>query len=424
MSQTTTPTAITAVRDLKKERDAADFALVQGVVAWSVEFRVDKSVVDDLTFGVDGILLGGVGCPLVSEFDVYDLAAGLGMSSEAGCGYVGKVLELRYRLRKIWERVIALEVPVWKAFRVAEHTMNLNFEAAGHVDQMIAPVLHSCSFAQIERTVSQAVDLYDPEEAERLRLKAADDRSFDIHLGGASTEGTVDVTGTLALEDALDLEQAVKDGAKSLGELGCEESRDVRRSMAVGEMARNQLAFNLNGEDGDLTAGGGCRGVNLYAHLDPDGMHASLDNVGGNDVLIAQIKAWCEAVGNVVNIRPVIDLNTQLSTNAYTPTDTIVEQVRLRDQVCVFPNCTRRARFCDLDHRVPHAQDGKTCTGNLALLCRKHHRAKTFSAWTYDSPQPGVYDWTSPSGLRFQVVRGRRHGRMPITTLIEGEPEP
>ncbi|CAN5147033.1 hypothetical protein BH09ACT12_BH09ACT12_37020 [soil metagenome] len=240
------------------------------------------------------------------------------------------------------------------------------------------------------------------------------------------TEGTVDVTGTLALEDALELEQAVKDGAQSLGELGCEESLDVRRSMAVGEMARNQLAFNLNnnGEDGDLTAGGGGRGVNLYAHLDPDGMHASLDNVGGNDVLIQQIKAWCEAVGNVVIIRPVIDLNTQLATNTYTPTDTIVEQIRLRDQVCVFPNCNRRARFCDLDHVIPHAEGGPTCSGNLALLCRKHHRAKTFSAWTYETPQPGVYDWTSPSGLRFQVTRGRRHGRMPITTLIDTEPEP
>ncbi|CAN5493338.1 hypothetical protein BH09ACT12_BH09ACT12_11220 [soil metagenome] len=128
MTQTTAPTAITAVRDAKAARAAAEVVELQAVVAWSVEYRVDKSIVDDLTFGVDGILLGGLGCPLVSEFDVYDLAAGLGMSSEAGCGYVAKVLELRYRLRKIWEQVIALKVPVWKAFRVAEQTMNLNFD--------------------------------------------------------------------------------------------------------------------------------------------------------------------------------------------------------------------------------------------------------------------------------------------------------
>ena len=433
MEQPTPETAITAVRSLKETRDAADVALLQGVVAWSAEYRVDNSVVDDLTFGVDGVLLGGVGCPLISEFDVYDLAASLSMSSEAGCTYVGKVLELRYRLRKTWERVIALQVPVWKAFRVAESTMNLTFEAAGHVDRMIAPVLHSCSFAQIERTVAQAIDLYDPEEAEQRRLKAADDRSFDIHLGarGASTEGTIDVTGTLALADALDLDQAVKDGAKSLGDLGCEESLDVRRSMAVGEMARHQLALNLKGEDGDLQAGGGGggRGVTLYAHLDADGLHATMGNPGAGDVLIEQIRSWCQAAGNTVVIKPVIDLNTEISTNAYTPTEKLVEQIRLRDQVCVFPNCTRRARWCDLDHRVafnhknPDA-GGKTTTQNLSLLCRKHHRAKTFSAWSYESPEPGVYDWTSPSGPRYRVTRGRRHGRMPITTALDPASEP
>ncbi len=62
---------------------------------------------------------------------------------------------------------------------------------------------------------------------------------------------------------------------------------------------------------------------------------------------------------------------------------------------------------------------GKPSTQNLALLCRKHHRAKTFSPWTYQSPEPGVYDWTSPSGLRYRVTRGRRHGRLPITTPLE-----
>ncbi len=290
MKQAPTDPELAAVRDAQGARDAAEVALLQTVITWTCAHRVDNSLVDELTFGVDGILLGGVGCPLVSEFDVYDLAVGLGMSTDAGCTYVGKVLELRYRLPKTWERVLALEVPVWKAFKVCESTMNLSYEAARYIDQMLAPVLHSCTFAQIERTVAQAVDLYDPDEAERRAAKAADDRSFDIHLGtrGPTTDGTIAISGSVSLEDALDLEQAVKDGAKTLGDLGCDESLDVRRSMAVGEMARNQLALNLETEDGDeaaqsTTSGGrtgGGRGVNLYAHLDPDTLHATVDNVG------------------------------------------------------------------------------------------------------------------------------------------------
>ena len=379
MRKALTPTALQAVADAKSAAGAAEVAALQAVVAWAAEYRVDNSVIDETTFGIGGVILGGKGCPRVSEFDAYDLAAVMGMSSEGGCGYIGKTLELRYRLRRTWEQVVALKVPVWKAFAVCERTLNLSFEAARYVDQMLAPTLRSCSFAQIERTVVQAIDLHDPEVAEERRRKAADQRDFQVHLGPqeATTSGTVDVTGTLSVEDALDLDAAVKQGAKALGDLGCEESLGARRSMAVGEMARQQLTLDLD------TTGG--RGVVIYAHIDTDSPHATLDNVGGGDVLVEQLKAWCQTAGTTVTIKPVIDLNQEISTDAYVPTAKLVEQVRLRDQCCVFPSCTRRAAFCDLDHRVPFNKSnpsagGRTTTSNLSLLCRKHHRAKTFSA--------------------------------------------
>ena len=105
--------------------------------------------------------------------------------------------------------------------------------------------------------------------------------------------------GTLALEDALDLEQAVRNGANTLADLGCEETLDARRAMAVGEMARTQLALDLATDDpdgDDLTSGHSSgRGVTIYAHLDPDSPHATLDNPGAGDVLISQIQAWCRS---------------------------------------------------------------------------------------------------------------------------------
>ncbi len=142
-------------------------------MAWAVEHRVELGVVTEKTFGENGVLLGGVGCPLVSEFDVYDLAATLGMSSEAGCGFVGKTLELRYRLRRTWERVVALEVPKYKAFRVAELTMNLTWEAASYIDRMLAPVLHSCTWAQIDR---DRRDGHRPHRSRRSRARRVEGR--------------------------------------------------------------------------------------------------------------------------------------------------------------------------------------------------------------------------------------------------------
>ncbi|MBU1802982.1 MAG: hypothetical protein KKA97_12250 [Actinobacteria bacterium] len=61
--------------------------------------------------------------------------------------------------------------------------------------------------------------------------------------------------------------------------------------MAVGDLARTQLALDLNQDGDDLQSGTGGRGVTIYAHLDPDSPHASIDNPACNDVLIEHDRA-------------------------------------------------------------------------------------------------------------------------------------
>jgi hypothetical protein len=70
----------------------------------------------------------------------------------------------------------------------------------------------------------------------------------------------------------------------------------------------------------------------------------------------------------------------------------------------VFPGCTTDARSCDQDHVVAYVQmdeggpPGQTSVANLACLCRRHHRLKTFTAWRYHRLPDGDYQWTSPTG--------------------------
>ena len=87
-----------------------------------------------------------------------------------------------------------------------------------------------------------------PAEADARQQAAADGRHFEIDtrlhdLNGLS--GTAEVHGTLDLADALDLEAAVAGTAATLKDLGSEDSLDVRRAVAVGEIARRQLALDL-----------------------------------------------------------------------------------------------------------------------------------------------------------------------------------
>ena len=92
-------------------------------------------------------------------------------------------------------------------------------------------------------------------------------------------------------------------------------------------------------------------------------------------VLLDQIKTWCGDSRTKVTIKPVIDLNAELSTPAYEIPDRIREQIVLRDRTCVFPWCTRPARRCDVDHIDEYDHDaeaegrpqpGPTTTSNLA----------------------------------------------------------
>ena len=86
----------------------------------------------------------------------------------------------------------------------------------------------------------------------------------------------------------------------------------------------------------------------------------------------------------------------------------------LRDAHCVFPGCRRDSRACDLDHITEYlpledgGPPGQTRPGNLAPLCRTHHRVKTHSAWHYKRLDDGSYVWTAPTGHQYNVIPAPR----------------
>ncbi|MBM7230812.1 DUF222 domain-containing protein [Dietzia cinnamea] len=87
----------------------------------------------------------------------------------------------------------------------------------------------------------------------------------------------------------------------------------------------------------------------------------------------------------------------------YRPSAQLARRVRLRDGTCRHPGCAIPADDCDLDHVVPfnHADPtagGLTIEANLVAQCRRHHRFKTFSDWTYKLQPDGTLIVTTPDG--------------------------
>jgi hypothetical protein len=364
--------------------------------------------------------LAGPGAPEVGEFCVAELAAALRISSDAGRSLLAEAVELAHRLPRTWARVRAGDLPAWRARRIAGSTICLTREGAGYVDRQVAPFAHRVGLAQLDRLVEEALVRFDPERAEARRLAAADNRHVTVYTGQVGYDGTVHVQGDLDLADALDLDQALTDGAARLAELGCSDSLDVRRAHALGELARGTHPTLDNGrapaDAGGTTPTPG-RQVVLHVHLSDaalgeastDGRELARVENTRSFVDADQVRTWCQTPGTTVTVRPVLDLAEHLSATGYETPDRLAEQAAHVDGSCVFPWCTRPARSGDCDHVTPHAEGGSTCSCNLARLCRRHHRLKTHTAWRYVVLERGSYLWTSPHGL--QLLRDREGTR-------------
>jgi hypothetical protein len=244
----------------------------------------------------------------------------------------------------------------------------------------------------------------------------------DVHYAG-----TLRIEAEVDIADALDLDRAVAHHAATQKALGSQLPLDARRAKALGDLARTQTALDLAFQDGAGKGDGddestdnlpAAREVVIHAHFDaslsgdatvfgPTGRMENLQRL----VLLDQVRSWCADTRTKVTVKPVIDLNAQLTAQGYEIPDRLREQVQLRDRTCVFPRCTRPAWGCDVDHVIPYDHDadaegrpqpGPTRTDNLACLCRFHHRLKTHSAWRYEMTAPGVFEWTSPHGHRYR----------------------
>lgn len=88
----------------------------------------------------------------------------------------------------------------------------------------------------------------------------------------------------------------------------------------------------------------------------------------------------------------------------YRPSAELDRAVRARDLTCRFPGCRRSAlgtaSGTDLDHTAPWPQ-GPTTWGNLAVLCRRHHRLKHSAGWQAELSSVGIMTWTTPTGRHY-----------------------
>ena len=229
-----------------------------------------ESIGDAVRFGDTPVPVAGPGAPLVAEFCVAEFAAAVGLPTETGKAYLGEALELRHRLPK----------------HLGPGRVRGPAGVAGPPDRprTPSPSARRRRGSSTTRSRGSRTGSGPPgwtgwwrrrssgscrTEARRRREAAADGRHAHVHTHQVSFEGTVWVEAEVDLADALDLDTALSVGAARLADLGSAASLDVRRSEALGQMARHQLSLDLDTTT-DTETTPPRRQVVLHVHVSED----------------------------------------------------------------------------------------------------------------------------------------------------------
>ena len=105
---------------------------------------------------------GGAGTPEVSEYCAAELGALQGTGMMAARALIADALDLRYRLPRLWDRVLTGGVRAWQARRIAEQTRVLSWEACADVDHALSDVVGMMPWPRFAKILSAAIVEADP----------------------------------------------------------------------------------------------------------------------------------------------------------------------------------------------------------------------------------------------------------------------
>jgi hypothetical protein len=189
------------------------------------------------------IVVGGAGCPPISEFAAAEFGAMLGISAGAAMAYIGQALALRHRFPRIWAKVHAGEAIAWRACKVATACLELSEEAAAIVDAEVVGVINSVTPIRLGNIIKAAIKEADPEAARAAAEQKARERG--VYIGRSDEHGTKSIYILAATGDVIHFNATVDLIAQALKTVGDTNPLRLRRARAIGILANPTQAAAL-----------------------------------------------------------------------------------------------------------------------------------------------------------------------------------
>lgn len=315
-----------------------------------------------------------------------DIGAALHLTRRASETELHFAIQLRNRLPGVWHALAGGVIDRRRARVIDERTAHLSDETAQRVVEQVLEIAPRLTTGQLRARLDKLCIQADPEGAQERYDYAVERRRVVAEPTG---DGTTDLLG-------LDLPpHRVAAATSHIDRLARALASDDRTM----DQRRADVLLDLLTGDTNSSTGGT---VEIQIPLDTL-TKASEDpgELNGYGLVVAdvarqfaeqQAAEWRWVVTDTETGRPVA-----VGTTKRRPTTAQRRMIETRDRTCIFPGCRMPASRCDLDHRTPWAQGGKTVACDLAPLCRYHHVIR-HHGWTHSPIDGGDYRWTSRLG--------------------------
>ena len=241
---------VAAEANLRARREA-DVELLRLALVWA-DLHPDESLpapVDDIEArrrrlaDLVGVRMGGEGTPPVLAHCPAELGAVLETTHAGARHLIADALDLRDRLPRLWVTVQDGCVAAWKARRVAAATRTLTVAQAAEVDTVVHEVIATLGWSRFEAILDATIKQTDPDGARAAEQDAASQRFVAVGRANDHHIRTLIARGTSL--DILSFMAAVNRIADLLGDEGDPDPIDIRRSKAIGVLARPAHALEL-----------------------------------------------------------------------------------------------------------------------------------------------------------------------------------
>jgi hypothetical protein len=175
---------------------------------------------------------------------------------------------------------------------------------------------------------------------------------------------------------------------------------------AAGRHPRSRWCVTVLGKDGEAIAHGCASGQHIWT---PENPRDGTARAGPDDNQRAQLAELLRQLK--ITLVPIAKGTCDHAhrEDRYRPSRKLRHLVRARTTTCPAPGCAAQAIHNEIDHTIPHP-DGKTDECNLSPPCSRHHHAKHAPGWKLEQPEPGIMEWTTPSGRTYTTRPTRYDG--------------